>query len=99
MGASMDEREFDADRSRSVGIGPEHIVSVASQERALTELMAGIDAGGRWVLLLGPNGVGKSTVLRRLVAEVELADADVVACQGSEVAAGDQLLAVLQDRL
>ena len=95
----MDEREFDADRSRSVGIGPEHVVAVEGQERALTELMAGIDAGGHWVLLLGSDGVGKSTVLRRLVAEVELADADVVACQGSEVAAGDQLLAVLQKRL
>ncbi|HEX7214091.1 MAG TPA: ankyrin repeat domain-containing protein [Methylomirabilota bacterium] len=95
----MDEREFDADRSRSVGIGPAHVDSVESQQRALTELMAGIDAGGRWVLLLGSDGVGKSTVLRRLVAEVELADADVVACQGSEVAAGDQLVAVLQNRL
>lgn len=95
----MDERQVGADRSRSVGTGPEQAVPVESQERALAQLMAGMDAGGRWVLLLGSDGVGKSTVLRRLVAEVELTEADVVACQGSEVAAADQLLAVLQNRL
>ncbi len=95
----MDEREFDADRSRSVGTGPEQVFPVESQDHALAQLMAGMDGGGRWVLLLGSDGVGKSTVLRRLVAELELTDADVVACDGSEAPGGDELLAVLRSRL
>ena len=95
----MDLREFDDDPSRSVEAGPAQVVPVEGQERALTQLMTGMDAGGRWILLLGSDGVGKSTVLRRLVAEVELADADVVASPGSEIAAGDQLLALLMNRL
>ena len=74
-------------------------VGTESQDRALAELMAGMDKGGRWVLLLGPEGVGKSTVLRRLLAELEPTDADTVICDGSRALGADGLVAELRSRL
>ncbi|HSE05629.1 MAG TPA: ankyrin repeat domain-containing protein [Methylomirabilota bacterium] len=69
------------------------------QDRALAQLMTGMDDGGRWVLLLGPEGVGKSTVLRRLRAELELTDADAAVCDGSSILGPDGLVARLRSQL
>jgi type II secretory pathway predicted ATPase ExeA len=77
--------------SDRVGTEPEPIFLVESQDRALAQLMAGMDEGGRWVLLLGPEGIGKGTVLRRLLAELELTDADTVICDGSQALGADGL--------
>ena len=85
--------------SDQVGPGPEPIFLAEGQDRALAQLMAGMDEGGRWVLLLGPEGIGKSTVLRRLLAELELADADAVLCDGSPVLGTDGLVALLRSQL
>ena len=85
--------------SDRVGPGPEPIFLAEGQDRALAQLMAGMDEGGRWVLLLGPEGIGKSTVLRRLRAELELTDADAVLCDGSPVLGTDGLVALLRSQL
>lgn len=69
------------------------------QDRALAQLMAAMDDGRRWVLLLGPEGVGKSTVLRRLRAELELTDADAAVCDGSSVLGPDGLVTLLRSQL
>jgi hypothetical protein len=84
---------------RELATGPEPIVLAEGQERALAQLMAGMDEGGRWVLVLGPEGSGKSTVLRRLLAEVELTDADTVVCDGSKALGADGLVALLRSQL
>jgi type II secretory pathway predicted ATPase ExeA len=96
----MDDPEVDADRSSSLEIAPEHVVLSEGQDHALAQLMAGMDDGARWLLVLGPEGIGKSTVLRRLLAEVERTDADIAVCDEGEAALGaDGLLAVLRSRL
>jgi hypothetical protein len=81
------------------GPGPEPIVLAEGQDRALAQLMAGMDEGGRWVLLLGPDGTGKSTVLGRLLAELALTGADTVVCDGSPVLGPDGLVAMLRSQL
>jgi uncharacterized protein len=78
---------------------PEPIFPVEAQDRALAQLIAGMDGGGRWVLVLGPEGIGKSTVLRRLLAELELTDADTVSCDGSRALGADGLVADLRSQL
>jgi type II secretory pathway predicted ATPase ExeA len=85
--------------SDQVGVGPEPIVLAEGQDRALAQLMAGMDEGGRWVLLLGPEGIGKSTVLRQLLAELELADVDAVVCDGSPALGTDGVVALLRSQL
>lgn len=96
----MDDPEFDANRSSSLRIAPEQVMLSEGQDHALAQLMAGMDDGARWVLVLGPEGIGKSTVLRRLLAEVERTDADIAVCDEGEAALGaDGLLAVLRSRL
>jgi len=95
----MDDPEFDANRSSSVRIAPEQVLLSEGQDHALAQLMAGMDDGARWVLVLGPEGIGKSTVLRRLLAEVERADADIAVCDEAEALVPDGLLAVLRSRL
>ena len=85
--------------SDSVGTGSEQIFLVEAQNRALADLMAGMDEGARWVLLLGAEGIGKSTVLQRLLAELELTEADTVTCDGSRISGADALQALLRTRL
>jgi type II secretory pathway predicted ATPase ExeA len=84
---------------RELATGPEPIVLSEGQERALAQLMAGMDEGGRWVLVLGPEGIGKSTVLQRLLAELELTESDTVICDGSQALRADGLVAVLRSQL
>jgi type II secretory pathway predicted ATPase ExeA len=81
------------------GTGSEQVFLVEAQGRALAELMDRMDEGARWVLLLGGEGIGKSTVLRRLLAELELTDADTAVCDGSGTLGADGLLAMLRSRL
>jgi type II secretory pathway predicted ATPase ExeA len=69
------------------------------QKRALAELMAGMDEDARWLLLIGPDGIGKSTVLQSLLAQLELTDSEVVVCDGSEAAEADDLVTALRRQL
>jgi type II secretory pathway predicted ATPase ExeA len=85
--------------SDRVGTEPDWSFRVEGQERALAQVMAGMDEGGRWVLVLGRDGIGKSTVLRRLRAELELTDADTVVCEGSEALGADGLVSMLRTQL
>ena len=69
------------------------------QKRTLAELIAGMDDDARWILLVGPEGSGKSIILGALLAELRASDADVVVCDGSEVVEPEALAAVLRGRL
>jgi type II secretory pathway predicted ATPase ExeA len=95
----MDEREFPPHGSSSAATKSDKIFLFEGQKSALAQLIAGMDEGVRWVLLLGPEGIGKSTVLHQLLAELELTDADIVVCDGSQAVGADELVAVLRGQL
>jgi type II secretory pathway predicted ATPase ExeA len=61
--------------------------------------MTGMDADTRWVLLLGPEGSGKSTVIRALLEELRLAAATVAVLDARKTAHIDQLVGGLRDQL
>ena len=71
---------------------------MTSKETTGMILAAGA-AGVAVTLLGGEPGIGKSTVLRRLLAELELTDADTAVCDGSGTLGADGLLAMLRSRL
>ena len=71
----------------------------AGQRRALADLMAGMDEDARWALVLGPNGIGKTTVLQVLLTELRLTDADVVVCDGNRVGEVEALATSLRGQL
>jgi len=54
----MDNPEFDANRSSSLRMAPEQVVLSEGQDHALAQLMAGMDDGARWILVLGAEGPG-----------------------------------------
>jgi type II secretory pathway predicted ATPase ExeA len=98
----MDEDEDIVARSARPGSAAttsHRMVLYESQKRALAELMAGMDEDARWILLIGPEGIGKSTVLESLLAQLELTDADVVICEGSEGMGTNDVLAALRRQL
>lgn len=69
------------------------------QKRTLAKLVAGMDADARWILLVGPEGGGKTTILQALLAELRSTDAAVVVCDGFEVVEPDELVTVLRGQL
>jgi uncharacterized protein len=71
----------------------------AAQQAALAELMAGMDADARWVLLLAPDGSGKSIVVRALLDELRLAAATVAVFEAAETPDVDHLVGGLRDKL
>jgi type II secretory pathway predicted ATPase ExeA len=71
----------------------------AAQQAALGELMNGIDADARWVLLLGPDGSGKSTVVRALLDELRRTAATVAVFEGRTTPDLDHLAGGLRDQL
>jgi type II secretory pathway predicted ATPase ExeA len=96
----MHEGQFASSHgSRSAVTRSDRILLFEGQKRALAQLVAGMDEGVRWLLLLGPEGIGKSTVLHRLLAELEHTDVDVVVSDGSQAAGAEDLLAVLRGQL
>lgn len=71
----------------------------AAQQAALGEVMTGMDADTRWALLLGPEGSGKSTVVRALLDELRLATAAVAVFDARETPDVEHLGAGLRDQL
>jgi uncharacterized protein len=69
------------------------------QKHALAQLVASMDEDTRWILLVGPEGSGKSVVLQALLGELRSTDADVVVCDGFEVVEPEELVRVLSSRL
>jgi uncharacterized protein len=67
----------------------------ATQRAALGELMTGMDADARWVVLVGPEGSGKSTVVRALLEELHLAPTTVASFEGPQIAEVDDLVTAL----
>jgi type II secretory pathway predicted ATPase ExeA len=71
----------------------------AAQQAALGELMTGMDADTRWALILGPEGSGKSTVVRALLDELRLATTAVAVFDARETPDVEHLGAGLRDQL
>ena len=96
----MDEQEAPTG-TRSAHSAPASATAhlFTAQQAALRELMAGMDADGRWVLLVGPEGSGKSTVVRALLDELRLASATVAAFEARKTPGVDHLVAGLSDKL
>lgn len=88
-----------SDRIRVPAQEPEQVLVMAGQERTLSRLMGAMDEGARWVLLLGPRGIGKSIILRRLQAEFEPIGADAVIIDGLQGMDADELLVSLSAEL
>ena len=71
----------------------------AGQQAALSELMSGMDTDARWVLLVGPEGSGKSTVVQALLDELRLASATVAVFEARKTPDVAQLASSLRDQL
>ena len=71
----------------------------AAQQAALGELMTGMDADARWVLLLGAESSGKSTVIQALLDELRVAAATVAVLDGRNTADVNQLAGGLREQL
>jgi type II secretory pathway predicted ATPase ExeA len=96
----MDQHEAAAERRSAATATTSHGAELFTAQRvALGELMRGMDADARWVLLLGLEGSGKSTVVRALLDELRLARATVAVVQGRETADVDELVGGLRDQL
>src|SRR2546426_3967282 len=92
----MDELGAAADRRSPSGAVSSSVAHLfAGQRAALDELMAGMDADARWVVLVGPEGSGKSTVVRALLDELRLAPATVASFEGPQTAEVDDLVTAL----
>jgi type II secretory pathway predicted ATPase ExeA len=93
----MDEPEAAAERrSPPSGTASSSVAHLfATQRAALGELMTGMDADARWVVLVGPEGSGKSTVVRALLEELHLAPPTVASFVGPQIAKVDDLVTAL----
>jgi len=94
-----DHTEARQEPTRSPEPGTDKLVLYEGQRRALAEIMAGMDADAKWVLLLGPEGIGKSSILKRLLTELRLTDADTVLCDGVKASEADGLATALRGQL
>ncbi|HXH82445.1 MAG TPA: ATP-binding protein, partial [Candidatus Tectomicrobia bacterium] len=83
--------------------GPEAAAEAASlfhsQHRALSQLMAGMDSDARWLTLVGAEGSGKTTVFQALLTELERTVADIVSCDGADVAETEALFTQVSEQL
>jgi uncharacterized protein len=96
----MDQRKAAAGRRAAATAAASSISHLfTAQQAALGELIAGIDADARWVLLVGPEGSGKSTVVRSLLDELRLVDATVLAFEARKTPDVEHLAGGLRDQL
>jgi len=79
----MDRHELETGRRPTPAATASGVVALfPSQQATLRALMSAMDVGARWVLLLGPDGSGKSTVVQALLAELKLATATLAVLDG-----------------
>jgi uncharacterized protein len=71
----------------------------SAQQRALAEIIRGMDANARWVLLVGEKDSGKSTVVRALLDELRLTVATVAVFEGQQVARVEKLIGGVREQL
>ena len=71
----------------------------SAQQKALAEIIRGMDADARWVLLVGETESGKSTVVRALLAELRLTLATVAVLEGRQVSRVDDLIGGVREQL
>jgi type II secretory pathway predicted ATPase ExeA len=88
-----------AQRPSSGVTSSREIALYEGQKRALAQLLSGMDDDARWVLLVGLEGSGKTTILQALRTEIGSTDADVVVCDGLEVVEPEELFIALRGRL
>jgi len=69
-----------------------------TQRAVLGELMTGMDADARWVVLVGPKGSGKSTVVRALLDELHLASATIASFEGPQTAEVDDVVTAIHSQ-
>ena len=87
-------------RRPSSGVtAPREIALYEGQQRALAEIASAMDALVRWIVLVGPDGSGKSVILQTLRAELRTTAADVVLCDGLASVEPDDLLMSLRGQL
>src|SRR5262245_2977095 len=96
----MDQHDAGAGRRSATLATPSPIEQLfAGQQAVLRELMSAVDADARWVLLVGPEGSGKSTVVQALLDELRLASATVAVFEGRKTPDVTQLASGLRDQL
>jgi hypothetical protein len=71
----------------------------SAQQKALAEIIRGMDADARWVLLVGEKHSGKSTVVRALLAELRLTLATVAVLEGQQVTRVDEVIGGVREQL
>lgn len=71
----------------------------SAQQKALAEIIRGMDADARWVLLVGETHSGKSTVVRALLAELRLTLATVAVLEGQQVTRVEDVIESVREQL
>jgi len=71
----------------------------SAQQKALAEIIRGMDADARWVLLVGEKHSGKSTVVRALLAELRLTLATVAVLEGQQVTRVEEVIDGVREQL
>jgi uncharacterized protein len=95
----MDEHAVPGSRSQpAVAATPVPHLFIA-QQTALAEMMRAMDTDARWVVLIGDDGSGKSTVIRALLDELRLAAASVAVLGAANAGEVDELVDGVRDQL
>jgi type II secretory pathway predicted ATPase ExeA len=87
----MDEQGVPGPRSESTVAATVVPHLFTAQQTALAEMMRAMDSGARWVVLIGDDGSGKSTVIRALLDELRLTAASVVVLGAANAGDADLL--------
>jgi uncharacterized protein len=88
----MDEQDVTGPGSQSAVAATPVPHLFTAQQTALAEMMKGMDTDARWVVLIGEDGSGKSTVIRALLDELRLASASVAVLGAANAGDVDQLV-------
>jgi type II secretory pathway predicted ATPase ExeA len=88
----MDEQNVPGSRSESAVAATAVPHLFTAQQTALAEMMRAMDSGARWVVLIGDDGSGKSTVIRALLDELRLTAASVVVSGAANAGDADLLV-------